>query len=138
VVIPMEICAKMESALKSSEGILLMTQSVEDGRRKFRRKVVREPAKVLVTRLGIRSCTTVDVSEAGIAVITAIPLRQGDTCMIALDLGASAARKRINAWGKVVYSNPDLDLGFRVGICFIDMDNYSQLLIRDLEATACG
>jgi hypothetical protein len=129
VVIPMEICAKMESALKSSEGILLMTQSVEDGR---------EPAKVLVTRLGIRSCTTVDVSEAGIAVITAIPLRQGDTCMIALDLGASAARKRINAWGKVVYSNPDLELGFRVGICFIDMDNYSQLLIRDLEVAARG
>jgi hypothetical protein len=111
-----------------------MTQSFMKDRREFRRTEVRERARLLLPGASECDCAAVDVSEAGIGVITTRSLLQGDACMIAFDIDGVVGRKRINAWGTVIYSYREADSRFRSGIRLVDMDAYSKLLLRNLHA----
>ncbi|KRB85221.1 PilZ domain-containing protein [Noviherbaspirillum sp. Root189] len=72
---------------------------------------------------------TIDLSMGGIAILGAQALPVLKNHALAVDVPHS--RRRINAWGTVVYSVPT-DRGlFRSGIRFIDMDTYSEACIAE-------
>lgn len=54
--------------------------------------------------------------------------------MTSFDIDIHGGPRRINALGEAVYAKPMEGCRYRLGIRFIDMDAYSQLLLRDLTA----
>lgn len=70
-----------------------------------------------------------DVSEGGIGVRMSEVLPSETNCMVSFDLVEDDIPRRVNAWGKVVYSSETVQ-AVRVGIQFVDMDSYSKLLLR--------
>ena len=80
-------------------------------------------------------CSVVDISEGGVALQMGSPMENGALCVVAFDVDAYSRRKRINAWGEVVYvRKTGGERMFRVGVRFTDMDQYSALLISAFSA----
>ena len=76
-----------------------------------------------------------DVSEGGIGVRMTEALRAGTNCMVSFDLVDNDIPRRVNAWGKIVYSNVHVQ-AVRAGIQFVDMDGYSKLLLVEFQSCA--
>lgn len=100
--------------------------------RRFSRKAVVVPARLLLSDAQPEEVATVDISEAGVGILAMSALEAGANCVVALDLQADGVRRRINAWGEVVYSTRVAPDRYRSGIRFTDMDSYSRLCIRKL------
>lgn len=66
-------------------------------------------------------------------IIAVAALNAGSSCVVALDLHADNGRRRINAWGEVVYTQQLGPNRYRSGIRFTDMDSFSRLCIRKLH-----
>lgn len=101
--------------------------------RRFPRKAVVVPARLLLSDAHPEEVATVDISESGVGIIAIAALNAGTSCVVALDLHADNGRRRINAWGEVVYSRQIGPGRYRSGIRFTDMDSYSRLCIRKLH-----
>lgn len=101
--------------------------------RRFPRKAVVVPARLLLSGAQPEEVATVDISESGVGIIAIAALNAGSSCVVALDLNADDGRRRINAWGEVVYSTQIGPDRYRSGIRFTDMDTYSRLCIRKLQ-----
>ncbi|OWW21189.1 PilZ domain-containing protein [Noviherbaspirillum denitrificans] len=100
--------------------------------RHFWRTSCRAPARLLLAPAVEYSCTVVDVSEGGAGVTLADSLPAGASCMVSFDLVDKDAVRRINAWGRIVYSNACAGSA-KAGIQFLDMDSNSRFLLRALE-----
>jgi hypothetical protein len=101
--------------------------------RRFTRKAVAVPARLLLSGAEENDVSTVDISESGVGIIAAAALNAGSSCVVALDLHADNGRRRINAWGEIVYTKQVGPDRYRSGIRFTDMDSYSRLCIRKLH-----
>ncbi|RZI44704.1 PilZ domain-containing protein [Herbaspirillum sp. HC18] len=88
-------------------------------------------ARVLIDRHDQLAATALDISEGGAGLNAAAPMKIGLQCAVAVDLPTETGVVRINGWGTVVYCVPATP-GFRIGICFFDMDAYSALHVRTL------
>ena len=97
-------------------------------RRRHLRTAYQGSARLLVAPASEYSCTIMDVSEGGIGVRMSEALPSETNCMVSFDLVDDDIPRRVNAWGKIVYSN-DRVQAVRVGIQFVDMDSYSKLLL---------
>lgn len=100
-------------------------------RRHSLRMHVDASARVLIDRHAELAATALDISEGGAGLKTTAPLQTGLQCAVAVDLPTGMGIVRINGWGTVVYCEPATP-GFRIGICFFDMDAYSALHVRTL------
>lgn len=101
--------------------------------RRFPRKAVAVPARLLLGDAEPDDVATVDISEAGVGIIAVAALKAGTSCVVSLDVQADDGRRRINAWGEVVYSHQIAPDRYRSGIRFTDMDSFSRLCIRKLH-----
>ena len=101
--------------------------------RRFPRKAVAVPARLLLGDAEPNEVATVDISEAGVGIIAVAALQAGSSCVVSLDVHADNGRRRINAWGEVVYSQQIAPGRYRSGIRFTDMDSFSRLCIRKLH-----
>jgi hypothetical protein len=113
----------------------------KEQRRQVPRKRLHDPIKLLVFSLGeggLVECDFVDLSELGVGVITRTRLIAGQDCMIAFDIETYTTKKRVNAVGTIVYTEPTRDGRYRAGVQFVDMDNYSKLLLQDWFTLACN
>lgn len=111
---------------------VIMPKSSNEARR-FPRKPVAVPARLLLSGAEANDVSTVDISEAGVGIIAVAALNAGSSCVVALDLHADNGRRRINAWGEVVYTQQIGPNRYRSGIRFTDMDSFSRLCIRKLH-----
>lgn len=112
------------------------SSAVKVDSRRHIRAACQVPARLLVAPASEYSCTIVDLSEDGIGVRMTETLRAGTNCMVSFDLIDDNMRRRVNAWGKVVYSNEHVQ-AVRAGIQFVDMDSYSKLLLHRVPIL-CG
>lgn len=101
--------------------------------RRFARKALAQPARLLLSGSRPDEVSTLDISEGGVGLIAVAALEAGTSCVVALDLHVDNDRRRINAWGEVVYSTRVGPGRYRTGIRFTDMDSYSSLCIRKLN-----
>lgn len=92
------------------------------------------PARLLVSNDEEQQCAVLDVSIDGVALLVPGPIARGARCMTSFDIDIHGGRRRINALGEAVYTKQIEGFRYRLGIKFIDMDGYSQLLLRDLMA----
>jgi hypothetical protein len=93
------------------------------------------PARLLVSTDEAQQCEVLDVSITGIALCVPAPITSGARCMTSFDIDLLGERRRINALGEAIY-NKQMDASrYRLGIRFLDMDGYSQLLLRDLTTS---
>lgn len=79
--------------------------------------------------------TVSDISELGLGVFAPAALEDGLECVLALALPGTASPRRLNAWGKVIYSIP-MQGRYRIGISLVDMDSRSLDCIRCLALGA--
>jgi hypothetical protein len=68
---------------------------------------------------------SIDVAPGGIAICTDTRLIADERCALAFELPVPDRRRRINAWGRVIYALP-WSGGYRCGIQFLDMDARSR------------
>lgn len=101
--------------------------------RPYSRRFTRTPLAAAATRLlvagSVTDAVTLDISEAGMAILTTAPLDAGVECMVAVDLPGDGKPAHVNAWARVVYSLPVMR-GYRIGLRFCDMDANSLDCIR--------
>jgi len=100
--------------------------------RRHPRITLSEAARLLFDNDEERNCAILDLSLSGAALVMPHPVMQGIRCMASFDIDSGSTRKRINALGETVYAQAIAPSRFRVGIKFIDMDAYSELLLREL------
>ena len=102
-------------------------------RRRCERIKAMKPVRILGEGVGEWDGTVINLSEGGACVESFCPLDKNESCAIAFELIANGVRRRVNAWGTVVYAAVDIGQSVRLGIKFVDMDTRSQALIRELQ-----
>lgn len=102
-------------------------------RRRCARIKVAKPVRILGDGVGEWDGTVINLSEGGACVESFCPLNKNESCAIAFEIMANGVRRRVNAWGTVVYTALDIAHNVRLGIKFVDMDTRSQALIRELQ-----
>lgn len=107
-----------------------MCESEHSEERKSPRRRLNETGCIMYSGNKRVECSVVDLSEGGVALHIGSHIEEGALCVLAFDVDAYDRRKRVNVWGEVVYARKTgIEPMFRVGVRFMDMDQYSALLV---------
>ncbi|HYC43334.1 MAG TPA: PilZ domain-containing protein [Noviherbaspirillum sp.] len=109
-----------------------MIRRIKQEHRRHARVNLAVPARLLVSSDEEQQCAVLDVSITGVALSVPTLVARGARCMTSFDIDIHGERRRINALGEAIYTKQIEASKYRLGIRFIDMDGYSQLMLRDL------
>jgi hypothetical protein len=101
-------------------------------RRRFPRTDFRAAAKLLLAPATVTPCEILDIAEGGVGIAISTQLSSGTRCMISFDCQYNGQQRRVNAWGRIVYSN-ECGQVFRTGAQLLDMDSFSRLLLQEIH-----
>ena len=96
------------------------------------RKVLRCPARVLLSETVAIKGRTIDVSMAGVSVMFDEPIPVAQQCTLIFDASINGKIVKINVKAKAVYCTCVGTSGFRVGMHFSQQDQETAKLIRQL------
>lgn len=96
------------------------------------RKVLRCPARVLLSDTVVVKGRTMDVSMAGVSVMLDEPIPVSRLCTLIFDAPINGKIVKINVAAKAVYCTCVGTSGFRVGMQFSQQDQDMAKLIRQL------
>lgn len=95
------------------------------------RTAMAAPVQFLVPQSDSFHAKVTDISELGMGVGEGAALPVGLECFVAVALAGERRGRRLNALVKVVYSFK-AEVGYRTGVCFLDMDATSRDCVRCL------
>jgi hypothetical protein len=101
-----------------------------DDKRMHHRVLMTTLAKLLGHDATPKPITTIDISVAGLGILSDGPMTAGANCIIAFDLPLFEMSSRVNIWTKVAYCVGYAVDKFRVGVSFRDADAHSKFLIK--------
>lgn len=99
-------------------------------RRRAGRGALRRAATLTLHGQPPRALQTWEVSEGGMALLSARPVSPGTRCGVAFDIPSSGADKPVRATVKVLHSSFIGPEGFRIGVTFVELDSESADAIR--------
>ena len=100
--------------------------------RAARRREVRHPAILTMTDESAHPAQTLDLSQGGISLQTASQMRLAQYCAVSFKVQLGDDQHKVLAMGQVVYSDPDVNLGYKTGVQFLRIDNGSIDVINQL------
>jgi PilZ domain-containing protein len=105
----------------------------ESNRRAAPRKVIREPASIVVGEVttGVR---TWDIGRDGMSLLAPRPISPGSRCRVTFELPLADGAVSVTAAAKVVYSSYSAAGEFKIGALFIGLDDEAALLLGRFTA----
>lgn len=91
-------------------------------RRRSERKVVRRPVVLFVGGRPVAEGKTLDLSNEGLSLVVANPMKPGGKCGVNFDLPRNGKFSKINVAARVVWCALSGGEGFRVGLEFETVD----------------
>ena len=95
----------------------------------LKERAPRQPLDVRVNSSTFGFAQSKNISSTGIALLTEVPLKEGDFMQLQFLLPDS--HKEINAYGKVVWSSAVSDSYYECGIQFWDIEDTDRKEIED-------